>query len=59
MSTLMANLWSVEHFLGFSNVSEDRTAARLKQEVDKTLEEYGCGEKLIAQTYDGASVMLG
>ena len=49
----------VERFLGFSDVSEDRTAARLKQEVDKTLEEYGCGEKLIAQTYDGASVMSG
>jgi hypothetical protein len=49
----------VECFLGFSDVSEDRTAARLKQEVDSTLEEYGCGEKLIAQTYDGASVMSG
>ena len=50
---------SMERFLGFSDVSEDRTAARLKQEVDSTLEEYGCGGKLIAQTYDGASVMSG
>ena len=49
----------VERFLGFTDVSEDRTAARLKQEVDGTLEEYGCGGKLIAQTYDGASVMSG
>ncbi|XP_046859028.1 uncharacterized protein LOC124452512 [Xenia sp. Carnegie-2017] len=50
---------AVERFLGFTDVSEDRTAARLKQEVGKTLNEYGCGEKLIAQTYDGASVMSG
>ena len=44
-----------EHLLGFSDVSEDRTAAKLKEEVDK----YQCGEKPIAQTYNGASVMLG
>ncbi|XP_046862436.1 uncharacterized protein LOC124455866 [Xenia sp. Carnegie-2017] len=50
---------AVERFLGFTDVSADRTAARLKQEVGKTLNEYGCGEKLIAQTYDGASVMSG
>ncbi|XP_046862457.1 zinc finger MYM-type protein 1-like [Xenia sp. Carnegie-2017] len=50
---------AVERFLGFTDVSEDRTAARLKQEIGKTLNEYGCGEKLIAQTYDGASVMSG
>ncbi|XP_046863387.1 uncharacterized protein LOC124457143 [Xenia sp. Carnegie-2017] len=50
---------AVKRFLGFTDVSEDRTAARLKQEVGKTLNEYGCGEKLIAQTYDGASVMSG
>ncbi|XP_046855171.1 zinc finger MYM-type protein 1-like [Xenia sp. Carnegie-2017] len=50
---------AVERFLGFTDLSEDRTAARLKQEVGKTLNEYGCGEKLIAQTYDGASVMSG
>ncbi|XP_046847816.1 zinc finger MYM-type protein 1-like [Xenia sp. Carnegie-2017] len=50
---------AVERFLGFTDVSEDRTAARLKQEVGKTLNEYGCGGKLIAQTYDGASVMSG
>ncbi|XP_046858642.1 zinc finger MYM-type protein 1-like [Xenia sp. Carnegie-2017] len=35
---------AVERFLGFTDVSEDRTAARLKQEVGKTLNEYGCGE---------------
>ena len=46
-------------FLGFSDVSEDRTAAKLKEELDNTLDEYQCGEKLIAQTYDGAIVMLG
>ncbi len=45
----------VEHFLGFSNVIRDRTAAILNQEVDKMLEEYGCGEKLIAQMCDGAT----
>ncbi|XP_046841831.1 zinc finger MYM-type protein 1-like [Xenia sp. Carnegie-2017] len=50
---------AMERFLGFTDVSEDRTAARMKQEVGKTLNEYGCGEKLIAQTYDGASVMSG
>ena len=49
---------SMERFLGFSNVSEDRTAARLKQEVEY-FEEYRCGGKLIARTCDGASVMSG
>ena len=49
----------MECFLGFSDVIEDRTASKLKEEVDNTLDDYQCGETLIVQTYDGASVMSG
>ena len=47
-----------EHLLGFSDVSKDRTAAKLKEEVDYTLDEYQSREKPIPQTYNGASVLL-
>lgn len=46
-----------ERFLGFSDVSNDRTAAALCSHVLTTMERYSCGNKLVAQTYDGAAVM--
>ena len=48
-----------ERFVGFVDVSPDRTADALFHHIRKALEEFGCLEKLIAQTYDGAAVMSG
>lgn len=46
-----------ERFLGYIEVSKDRRAASLTEEVRKFVNQFNCGQKLIAQTYDGASVM--
>lgn len=46
-----------EAFLGFDDVSDDRRASAIAQYVLGVLERYNCVEKLVAQTYDGASVM--
>ncbi|XP_049597201.1 zinc finger MYM-type protein 1 [Syngnathus scovelli] len=46
-----------EAFLGFDDVSEDKPAPALSEYVLGVLERYGCVEKLVAQTYDGAAVM--
>ncbi|KAJ4447848.1 hypothetical protein ANN_09856 [Periplaneta americana] len=43
-----------ERFVGFSDVSNDRTAVRLAQNLFDRVEEFQCSEKLMAQTYDGA-----
>ncbi|XP_017769819.1 PREDICTED: zinc finger MYM-type protein 1-like [Nicrophorus vespilloides] len=48
-----------ERFVGFVDVSPDRTADDLFQHICKTLKEFECSDKLIAQTYDGAAVMSG
>ncbi|XP_077296133.1 uncharacterized protein LOC143918231 [Arctopsyche grandis] len=48
-----------ERFVGFVDVSPNRTANALFQHIRETLEEFGCLDKLIAQTYDGAAVMSG
>ncbi|KAJ4426223.1 hypothetical protein ANN_27034 [Periplaneta americana] len=48
-----------ERFLGFRNISEDRSANALAQHVFNTLMEFDCEKKLVAQTYDGAAVMAG
>ncbi|KAJ4445089.1 hypothetical protein ANN_06888 [Periplaneta americana] len=48
-----------ERFIGFTNVSSDKTAAAFFQHVEGVIAEYNVGNKLIAQTYDGASVMAG
>ena len=48
-----------ERFLRYVDVSKDRTAASLTEEVQKFVNEFNCGQKFIAQTYDGASVMAG
>ncbi|KAJ4452095.1 hypothetical protein ANN_03611, partial [Periplaneta americana] len=48
-----------ERFIGFTNVSSDKIAAALFQHVEGVIAEYNVGNSLIAQTYDGASVMAG
>lgn len=48
-----------ERFLFFTDVSADRTAKGLFEHVEKVLGDFKCGEKLIAQTFDGAAVMAG
>lgn len=48
-----------ETFVGFIDVSSGRTAEDLFQLVTALLEKYDIKDKLVAQTYDGASVMSG
>ncbi|CAI9741124.1 Hypothetical predicted protein [Octopus vulgaris] len=48
-----------ERFIGFSDVSADRSANALSEHVFKCIETWECGNKLIAQTYDGAATMAG
>lgn len=48
-----------ERFVGFVDVSADRTANGLFAHVERTVGEFGLAEKLVGQTYDGASVMSG
>jgi hypothetical protein len=48
-----------ERFLGFFNVSEDRTADALYTLITNVLAPYEFKSKLVAQCYDGASVMAG
>jgi len=49
----------VERFLGFFNVSEDRTAEGLFNLMNSVLHKFDFKTKLIGQCYDGASVMAG
>ena len=46
-----------EHFLGFYDVGEDKTADGLCQLLVRVLEPFDFKKKLVAQTFDGASVM--
>lgn len=56
----MTNEGVHERFLGFVDVSQDRSAKCLAEHVFNILQEYKiCENKLIAQTYDGAAVMSG
>lgn len=48
-----------ERFLGFHNVSSDRSAEALSKLAIDCLDQFGCRKKLVAQTYDGAAVMTG
>ena len=43
--------------MGFDDVSDDRRASAIAQYVLGILQKFNCVEKLVAQTYDGASVM--
>lgn len=49
----------VERFLGFYDVSADRTSEALYGVMDPVLEQFNYATKLIGQCYDGASVMSG
>lgn len=49
----------VERFLGFSDMSVDKTASSIFNHVNKIVEEFKIENKLVAQTYDGAAVMSG
>lgn len=46
-----------DRFLEFIDVSGDRTANALTAIILSVLDQYKCKEKLIGQTYDGASVL--
>ena len=46
-----------EAFLGFDDVSDDRRASAIAQYVLEILQKFNSVEKLVAQTYDRASVM--
>ena len=46
-----------EAFMGFDDVSDDRRASTITQYVLGILQKFNSVEKLVAQTYDGASVM--
>ncbi|KAJ6633916.1 hypothetical protein lerEdw1_014256, partial [Lerista edwardsae] len=47
-----------EAFLGFDDVGEGRRAPAIAEYVLRVLGKYKCVDKLVAQTYDGASVMV-
>ncbi|XP_065224105.1 zinc finger MYM-type protein 1-like [Planococcus citri] len=49
----------VERFIRYFDVSSERNASNLYDVVQKFIQEFEIGEKLIAQTYDGAAVMAG
>lgn len=48
-----------ERFLGFFDVSADRTASALFEVLTDVLQPFDFKSKLVAQCYDGASVMAG
>ncbi|XP_031329186.1 zinc finger MYM-type protein 1-like [Photinus pyralis] len=48
-----------ERFVHYTDVSSDRKADSLLQHTLQILKDFGCADKLVAQTYDGAAVMAG
>uniref|UniRef100_H3B203 DUF4371 domain-containing protein n=1 Tax=Latimeria chalumnae TaxID=7897 RepID=H3B203_LATCH len=48
-----------EWFVGFKDVSADRSVKALADMVFEYLEVFQCGNKLVAETYDGAAGMSG
>ncbi|KAJ4432754.1 hypothetical protein ANN_21392 [Periplaneta americana] len=48
-----------ERFLGFCDISNDKHSQAIAELIRHFLSEFGCNEKLIAQTYDGAATMAG
>ena len=46
-----------EIFLGFTDVSQDRSTLALFKHVNKILKEYKCEKKLVTTTYGDAAVM--
>ncbi|XP_025415640.1 zinc finger MYM-type protein 1-like [Sipha flava] len=49
----------VERFLGFDDMSADKTATFLFKHVNRVVEKFKIENKLVAQTYDEAAVMSG
>ena len=49
----------LDRFLGFTDVSADGTAAGLLRHVESIVETYHLQDKLVGQTYDGASLTSG
>ncbi|XP_060846366.1 zinc finger MYM-type protein 1-like [Rhopalosiphum padi] len=49
----------VERFIGFFDVSSDKTGSGLADVILSVIKKWDLGNKIIAQTYDGASVMSG
>lgn len=48
-----------ERFVGFRDVTTERTAESLYQIVRTIVEDFECGSRLVGQSYDGAAVMAG
>ncbi|XP_025425451.1 zinc finger MYM-type protein 1-like [Sipha flava] len=48
-----------ERFIGFFDVSKNKTAAGLSEVILNELSKWNIGKKVVYQTYDGASVMAG
>lgn len=49
----------IERFIGFFDVSKDKTASGLANVILSEINKWDIGNKIICQTYDGASVMSG
>lgn len=56
-SVLLKNGAICKRFLGFTNVSVDQTALDISLIDFNLVDDFYIGSKLVAQTYDGASVM--
>jgi hypothetical protein len=48
-----------ERFIGFADVSSDRTATAVSEHVFRILALFNCDQKLVAQGYDGAATFSG
>ncbi|KAL7634801.1 UNVERIFIED_CONTAM: hypothetical protein RMT77_015178 [Armadillidium vulgare] len=48
-----------ERFISFTDVSSDRSSSGLLKHVENIVSEFNLGEKLIAQTFDGAADITG
>jgi hypothetical protein len=49
----------VERFIGFFDVSKNKSAAGLTDVILSEINKWGIGNKIIYQTYDGTSIMSG
>ena len=47
----------IESFIGFIDISADRSAKSMADVIKEKLSEYECTNKVISQTYDGCSAM--
>ncbi|KAL4085263.1 hypothetical protein QTP88_027122 [Uroleucon formosanum] len=49
----------IERFIGFFDVSKDKTVSGLATVINAEIIKWEIGNKIVSQTYDGASVMAG